>query len=137
MSAGARQHWVGAMARAIRRSIFFTEAGDSDISKWLEGHPPARFSSDLPGNCPAPSLLYARLLSRERREVCATTPTRQKVDFEAPTQVLGVGGVLVAASVISITADRIRNISLLAPDYYSPGFFSERTRGFGFNCKLF
>ena len=124
MSVGMQLRRADSMAHAIRRSIFFSEADDSDILEWLENHPSARYSSDLPDNHPAPSLLFARLLSHEHREVCVTIPSHQQIDFEAPTQVLGVEGMLVADSMIFIIADRIRNISLPVPNYYGPGNFT-------------
>ena len=58
--------------------------------------------TDFPDNRAAPSLLHARLLSRVHTEVCITLPSQQQRDFEIPPHVLGMGGLLEAASIIFI-----------------------------------
>ena len=117
--------WCEMMVRAIRRSIFYSDFDDTDILEWLEDHQSVRRITDLPDNHAAPCLLHARLLSHVHTEVCITLPSQQQIDFETPSQVLGVEGLLVAASIIFIVADRIRTISLPAPNFYNPDRFAQ------------
>ena len=124
MSVGLGIRWFEMMVRAVRRSIFYSDFEDSDILEWLDDHLSVRRMADLPDNHSAPRLLFARMAAHVHRSVTVTLPSSQQIDFEIPSQVLGVEGVLVAASIIFMTADRIRNISIPVPNSYNPDRFA-------------
>ena len=124
MSVSNHPRSLGRMVRAIQRSTFYSDFEDSDISEWLENRPLVIRMDGLPKE-DVPLLLRTRMLPRPQWEACWAIPPQQQIDFETPTQVLGVEGVLVSASIIFLLADRSRKIGQPMPDYYAPDRFNQ------------
>ena len=112
---------IDGMVRAIGRSLTFLGVDDTDIYEWLLDNPDVNSISQLP-NDTIPALLANRILTHQTISASWSIPLQQQIDFETPSQVLGIEGLLVAASVLYNIAYRMRMISLPMPDYNPQNF---------------
>ena len=106
-------------ANAVRRTYFFTRPGGQDSYDWLMDRPDVQLISQLP-NDNIPAMLASRILSRQTYSAVWSIPVQQLIDFETPSQILGIEGLLLSPSVIYNLAFRTRALSYPMPDYNYP-----------------
>ena len=112
---------IDRMGHAISRSLAFSDLGDTDVHNWLSDNPDVHRPSQLPNDF-IPALLVTRIYSHETHTASWSIPAQQHIDFETPSQVLGIEGVLISSSIIYTLAFRTRQLSYPMPDYNCPDF---------------
>ena len=100
---------IDGMVRAINRSLAPSDLDDSIFQDWLFDNPDVSSLSQLPNEV-IPALLATRIFSHVTQTASWSIPDQQKIDFETPSQVLGIEGVLISSSVIYTLAFRTRQL---------------------------
>ena len=113
---------IEAMVGATRRAWAFSGLEDVDSYYWLLDNPDVQRFSHL-ANDTIPALLPDRILPHQTLSAVCSVPVQQQIDFETPSQILGIAGLVISATVIFNIAYRIRELSLPVPDYNSTDFY--------------
>ena len=113
-----------ALARAARRSISFSGPTDLDIAERLGNHPDVTSITDFPTGS-IEGISPVRIAYHVGRSVRLPSPSSQQIQFETPSQNLGVGAILVTAVMIKLYMRRISHSATPCPNHFEPGRFRD------------